>query len=80
VSVSFTSENYAGPSRLREALASAPKNEWAGFQVYYPMSESDVKSSTGLDLVESMLAAYNEVVPAMNLCMQIQLAGSGAVD
>jgi hypothetical protein len=38
------------------------------------MSESDVQSATGLDLVESMLAVYREVVPAMNLCMQIELA------
>ena len=40
----------------------------------YRMSESDVQSTTGLDLVESMLAAYGEVAPAMNLCMQIELA------
>jgi hypothetical protein len=33
-----------------------------------------VLASTGLDLVESMLAVFREVTPAMNLCMKIQLA------
>jgi len=37
------------------------------------MEEPDVKTATGLDLVEAMLAAYQELVPAMNQCMQIEL-------
>ena len=37
------------------------------------MSESEVTGATGLDLVESMLAVYREVVAAMNACMQIEL-------
>ena len=70
----YSKENYPGPLKLRRVLEAAPKNDWAGFQLFYRMSESDVKSATGLDLVESMLAAYRELVPAMNLCMQIELA------
>jgi hypothetical protein len=70
----FSGADYPGPLKLRRALENAPKNLWAGFQVFYRMSESDVQSATGLDLVESMLAVYREVVPAMNLCMQIELA------
>ena len=70
----FSGADYPGALRLRRILESAPKDQWAGFQIFYRMTEGDVKSSTGLDLVESMLAAYREVVPVMNLCMQIQLA------
>lgn len=58
---------------LRRFLQAAPGNHWAGFQLYYPMPESEVRSTTGLDLIESMLAIFDEVTPAMNLCMQIQL-------
>ncbi len=72
--VLFSSANYPSPLRLRRALEAAPKNRWAGFQIFYRMSERDVQRATGLDLVESMLAVYSEVVPAMNLCMQIELA------
>jgi hypothetical protein len=71
--VLFSKANYPGPLRLRQALAAAPRNCWAGFQIFYRMSESDVRMATGLDLVESMLAVYREVVPVMNLCMQIKL-------
>jgi len=73
----FSKANYPGPLKLRRALEAAPKNQWAGFQILYRMNESDVQSATGLDLVESMLAVYREVVPAMNRCMQIQLAEAG---
>jgi hypothetical protein len=59
--------------KLKQALAKAPAAEWAGFQVYYPMAEDEVRSSTGVDLIESMMAIFDEVTPAMNLCMQIRL-------
>jgi hypothetical protein len=71
--LNFSRANYPGPLKLRRALEAAPKNDWAGFQIYYRLSEAEVQGTTGLDLVESMLAVYRELVPAMNLCMQIQL-------
>jgi hypothetical protein len=37
------------------------------------MSEVEVRASTGLDLIESMLAIFGEVTPAMNLCMKVRL-------
>jgi hypothetical protein len=58
---------------LKKALESAPPAKWAGFQVYYAMPEKEVKSSLGVDLIESMMAIFEEVTPAMNLCMQVEL-------
>jgi hypothetical protein len=69
----FSGTNYAGPLKLKRAMVDAPGSLWAGFQLFYRMSEDEVQSATGLDLVESMLAVYREVIPAMNLCMQIEL-------
>jgi hypothetical protein len=69
----FSRNNFPSLQKLRRLLAAAPAAHWAGFQLYYPMSEDEVRASTGLDLVESMLAVFREVTPAMNLCMQIQL-------
>jgi hypothetical protein len=62
-----------GMARLRKTLEEAPGDSWAGFQVYYPMREKEVRQSSGIDLVESMMAIFREVTPAMNLCMQIRL-------
>ena len=64
---------FPGMASLKKALESAAPAEWAGFQVYYPMPEKEVKSSAGVDLIESMMAIFEEVTPAMNLCMQIEL-------
>jgi hypothetical protein len=64
---------FPGMGSLKRALESAPPAEWAGFQVYYAMTEKEVRSSLGVDLIESMMAIFEEVTPAMNLCMQIQL-------
>ena len=70
---SFSKANFPSMPKLRKVLAAAPRNHWAGFQVYYPMFEDEVRNATGADLVDSMLAVFREVTPAMNLCMQVQL-------
>lgn len=69
----YSHEDFPGVTKLRRVLRAAPKNHWAGFQVYYAMDECEVRSATGVDLVESMLAVFEEVRPVMNLCMDIQL-------
>jgi hypothetical protein len=71
--VFFSRANLPAMPQLRRCLQAAPKTHWAGLQIYYPMPEQEVKTATGADLVESMLAVFREVTPAMNLCMQIQL-------
>jgi len=69
----FSKANFPSMAKLRKVLQAAPKNHWAGLQLFYAMSEDEVRGATGVDLVESMLAVFREVTPAMNLCMQIQL-------
>jgi hypothetical protein len=64
---------FPGMPRLKKVLDDAPGTSWAGFQVYYPMSEKEVQGSSGVDLAESMMAIFEEVTPAMNFCMQIRL-------
>jgi hypothetical protein len=71
--VTIKKNKFPPMAGLKKALAGAPPAEWAGFQVYYPMPEEEVRDSAGVDLIESMMAIFDEVVPAMNLCMQIQL-------
>ena len=72
-SASISRANFPSLVSLRRLLAAAPAAHWAGFQIYYPMSEGEVQSSTGVDLVEAMLAVFGEVTPAMNLCLQVPL-------
>lgn len=64
---------FPSMAKLKKILDDAPPASWAGFQVYYPMSEKEVRSSPGVDLVESMTAIFEEVTPAMNVCMQTRL-------
>ncbi len=70
----FSKSNFPGVSGIKRQLQKAPAARWAGFQLFYAMNEAEVKSSTGRDLVESMMAVFEEVTPAMNLCMQIELS------
>jgi hypothetical protein len=69
----YSKANLPPMTTLRRLLAQAPASQWAGFQVYYAMTEAEVRASTGLDLIESMLAIFAEVTPVMNLCTQTQL-------
>ncbi|MBE3063468.1 MAG: hypothetical protein IMZ69_00390, partial [Spirochaetes bacterium] len=42
-------------------------------QLYYPMPEREVRACTGFELVTAVLGAFAQVVPVMNLCMQVPL-------
>ena len=66
----FSKSDFPEMRRLRRVLDSAAQNTWAGFQLYYAMDQDAVRASTGVDLVESMLAIFEEVTPVMNLCME----------
>lgn len=64
---------FPGAEDLKKTLMAAPPDAWTVFQVYYPMSEKDIRASTGTDLVDAMMAIFRETTPAMNLCMQVHL-------
>jgi len=68
--------SYPGAAKLKKRLRTAPAGNWAGFQLYYPMSETEVRAAPGADLVDSMLAVFEELTPTLNLCMQIELPAS----
>jgi len=69
----FNAKSYRGPEALAAAARRAPRNRWAGFQLYYPMPGRELASSNGYEVVGAVAAAFQEVVPAMNLCMQVPL-------
>ena len=69
----FRKNNLPDPSTIGKFLKKAAPDSWAGFQVYYSMNEGNVANSSGTDLIESMLAVFREVTPAMNLCMQKEI-------
>jgi hypothetical protein len=69
----FRKTTLPGAARLRALLDAAPPREWCGFQVYFALGEDDVRAMKGTDLIDTMLAVFDEVTPAMNECMQIPL-------
>ena len=77
VDAEFTGKNFSSARQLREAARRCPANGWAGFQLYYPMPEAEVRVSTGYELVQGILGAFAEVIEAMNLCMEIRLEARG---
>jgi hypothetical protein len=62
-----------GAARLRALLEQAPAREWCGAQVYFPLTEAEVRATNGVDLIEAMMAVFEEVRPAMNECMQVPI-------
>ena len=71
----FTKKNFTSAQQIRDAARKYPKGkEWAGFQLYYPMPEREVRACSGYELVKAMCGVFDEVIPAMNCCMQIRLA------
>ena len=69
----YSRRNLPSAAELRRTLENCPGNEWTVMQLYYPMTPDHISQSTGHDLVEAILAAFEEVLPVMNHCMQIDL-------
>jgi len=69
----FTAENYTSARQLREALDGVSDYDWAGFQLYYPFAEDELRGMSGHELVEAMFAVFAETVPAMNLVSDVPL-------
>ncbi len=69
----FEKPGSVGAARLKRILAAAPPAEWAGFQAYYPMTEAEVQRSTGPDLVDSILAVFEEVTLLLDMSSAIRL-------
>jgi len=58
---------------LRPALRRCSPAHWAGFQLYYPMPQKEVRACSGYELVRAITGVFDEVVPAMNACMSVRL-------
>jgi hypothetical protein len=71
--VVFTKKNFKSVRQIRDAAKNYSKREWAGFQLYYPMPEKEVRACTGFELVKAVCGVFEEVMPAMNCCMQAKL-------
>jgi hypothetical protein len=69
----FTKKNFKSGTQIRDAAKDDPKRAWVGFQLYYPMPEREVRSCDGYELVKAICSVFDEVVPAMNCCMQVPL-------
>ncbi len=69
----FDRKNFKSARQLRDALRHCSDGEWAGFQLYYPMTEREVRACSGQELTDAMVATFAAVVPSMNLCMQVPL-------
>lgn len=69
----FRKTNFPSMSHLRATLTKAPVSRWAGLMIYFSMNEEEVQSTCGVDLVESMLAIFQELTPTMRLCIQTPL-------
>jgi len=69
----MTEQNVTSATQTRAALRKCSPERWAGFQLYYPMPESEIRACTGEELVQSVVGVFEEVIPAMNCCMDVPL-------
>ena len=69
----FTKKNFKSARQIRDAAKNYSKREWAGFQLYYPMPETEVRACTGSELVQAICGVFQEVTASMNCCMQVPL-------
>jgi hypothetical protein len=76
--VRFDARTYVSALHVRNAAKKCPPRHWAGVNVYYPMPEAEVRSCSGYELVRAIEGVFAQLVPAMNLCLQVPLAAAPA--
>jgi hypothetical protein len=69
----FTKKNFRSARQVRDAAKKYSPGVWAGFQLYYPMPEREVRDCSGYELVQAICSIFSEVIHAMNACMQVSL-------
>lgn len=69
----WTERNFSSTTRMRAALQRCLPQRWAGFQLYYPMPESELRACTGYELIQAVIGVFEEVLPSMNCCMDVRL-------
>ncbi len=71
--VQLKASSFRSAAQVKAAAARAPAGDWAGFNLFYPMPEKELRSATGYEIVQAVLGAFTEVVPLMNMCMALPL-------
>lgn len=72
----WAERDFTSATQLLPAIRRCAPGYWAGFQLYYPMPEKEVRACTGLELVKAIWNVFAEVTPVMNCCMQVPLTGN----
>ena len=67
-------DSFRSAGQLAAAARRIRPEDFGGFQLYYPMPARELRGCAGYELVRAVLAVFAEVLPAMNLCMQVPLA------
>ena len=75
----LVTRNCTRAAQLRPAVRACAPEYWAGFQLYYPMPEKDLRACTGLELIKAITGIFAEVTPVMNCCMQFHLETTPSV-
>jgi hypothetical protein len=69
----FDAGSWKSALQVRNAAVKCPARDWAGFNLYYPMPEAEVRATPGPDLVKAIEGVFAQLVPAMDLCMEVPL-------
>ena len=66
----FRGRKWGGPAAVRRIMRRIPDDSWGWFQVYYPTPEKELGQMRGGEIIATVMAVFDELVPAMNLVMQ----------
>lgn len=66
-------KSYGTAAQLARAARRIAPESFGGFQVYYPLPVKDLRIFSGYEIVKAVMAVFGEVIPVMNLCMQVSL-------
>jgi hypothetical protein len=72
-------KRWGGAAAVGRACRAVPHDHWGWFQAYYAIAEEELGAMSGADVIEAVLAIFDEVTPAMNLVMDRPFLREGMV-
>lgn len=67
----FNRENFKDVKSICNEIEKRLKEDWVVVQIYYPLSEKEVKSMKGSELIQATMGIWSESSNLMNACLQI---------
>jgi hypothetical protein len=70
----FDKQNFKDLEPVCDEINKRLNEDWVVVQIYYPLSEKELKSMNGAELIQAIMGIWSESAGLMNACLRVPLS------